>query len=98
MADGPWYFLLLVSRCSYSDRHAFLWQRTLSADRRSCNSARHLFGHCIGLGSLAAGRLSGDHIELGLVPLGSIAIRICLGLVALSAPSYPLTAISLVLL
>src|SRR6266542_6245202 len=52
----------------------------------------------IGLGSLAAGRLSGDHIELGLVPLGSIAMGVCLGLVALSAPSYPLTAISLVLL
>ena len=52
----------------------------------------------IGIGSLAAGRLSGDHIELGLVPLGSVAIGICLGLVALSSPSYPLTAISLVLL
>jgi len=52
----------------------------------------------IGIGSLAAGKLSGDHIELGLVPLGSVAMGICLGLVALSAPSYPLTAISLVLL
>jgi len=52
----------------------------------------------IGLGSLAAGRLSGDHIELGLVPLGSVAMGICLGLVALSAPSYPRTCASLVLL
>jgi acyl-[acyl-carrier-protein]-phospholipid O-acyltransferase/long-chain-fatty-acid--[acyl-carrier-protein] ligase len=52
----------------------------------------------IGLGSLAAGRLSGDHIELGLVPLGSVAMGICLGLVALSAPSYPYTCASLVLL
>src|SRR5918996_503072 len=52
----------------------------------------------IGLGSLAAGRLSGDHIELGLVPLGSVAIGVCLGLVALSAPSYPWTAVSLGLL
>jgi acyl-[acyl-carrier-protein]-phospholipid O-acyltransferase / long-chain-fatty-acid--[acyl-carrier-protein] ligase len=52
----------------------------------------------IGLGSLAAGRLSGDHIELGLVPLGSVAMGVCLGLVALSASSYPLTALSLVLL
>ncbi|TMA87743.1 MAG: MFS transporter [Deltaproteobacteria bacterium] len=52
----------------------------------------------IGVGSLAAGRLSGDHIELGLVPLGSIAMGVCLGLVALSAPSYSLTAASLVLL
>src|SRR5882724_2100906 len=52
----------------------------------------------IGAGSLAAGRLSGDHIELGLVPLGSIAMGVCLGLVALSAPSYPYTCASLVLL
>ena len=50
----------------------------------------------IGLGSLAAGRLSGDHIELGLVPLGSVAMGICLALVALAAPSYPLTAAALV--
>jgi acyl-[acyl-carrier-protein]-phospholipid O-acyltransferase/long-chain-fatty-acid--[acyl-carrier-protein] ligase len=52
----------------------------------------------IGLGSLAAGRLSGDHIELGLVPLGSVAMGVCLGLVALSASSYPWTAVSLGLL
>ena len=50
----------------------------------------------IGLGSLAAGRLSGDHIELGLVPLGSVAMGIFLGLVALSAPSYTRTAAALV--
>src|SRR5262245_12985006 len=52
----------------------------------------------IGIGSLAAGRLSGDHIELGLVPLGSVAMGICLGLVALSSSSYLFTGISLVLL
>ncbi len=52
----------------------------------------------IGAGSLTAGRLSGDHIELGLVPLGSVAMGVCLGLVALSAPSYPYTCASLVLL
>ncbi|MBM4299079.1 MAG: MFS transporter, partial [Deltaproteobacteria bacterium] len=52
----------------------------------------------IGLGSLAAGRLSGDHIELGLVPLGSILMGVCLALVAWSAPSYNHTAFALVLL
>jgi acyl-[acyl-carrier-protein]-phospholipid O-acyltransferase/long-chain-fatty-acid--[acyl-carrier-protein] ligase len=52
----------------------------------------------IGAGSLAAGRLSGDHIELGLVPLGSVGMGVCLGLVALSAPSYPHTCAALVLL
>ncbi len=49
----------------------------------------------IGLGSLAAGRLSGDHIELGLVPLGSVAMGVCLGWVALATPSYPHTAVAL---
>ena len=52
----------------------------------------------IGLGSLAAGRLSGDHIELGLVPLGSILMGLCLALVAWSAPSYGQTATAFVLL
>jgi len=52
----------------------------------------------IGIGSLAAGKLSGDHVELGLVPLGSVAMGFCLALVAWSAPSYPFTAASLVLL
>jgi acyl-[acyl-carrier-protein]-phospholipid O-acyltransferase / long-chain-fatty-acid--[acyl-carrier-protein] ligase len=50
----------------------------------------------IGIGSLAAGRLSGDHIELGLVPLGSVAIGIFLGLVAFSASSYLHTAVALI--
>jgi acyl-[acyl-carrier-protein]-phospholipid O-acyltransferase/long-chain-fatty-acid--[acyl-carrier-protein] ligase len=31
----------------------------------------------IGLGSVAAGALSGDHIELGLVPAGSFAMGLC---------------------
>jgi acyl-[acyl-carrier-protein]-phospholipid O-acyltransferase / long-chain-fatty-acid--[acyl-carrier-protein] ligase len=52
----------------------------------------------IGAGSLSAGRLSGDHIELGLVPVGSIAMAICLALVALSSHSYIYTCLSLVLL
>jgi acyl-[acyl-carrier-protein]-phospholipid O-acyltransferase / long-chain-fatty-acid--[acyl-carrier-protein] ligase len=52
----------------------------------------------IGIGSLAAGRLSGDRIELGLVPLGSIAMGICLMLVSFSAPSYFFTSASLILL
>ncbi len=52
----------------------------------------------IGAGSLAAGRLSGDHIELGLVPLGSILMGFCLALVAWSAPSYGYTAIAFVML
>ena len=52
----------------------------------------------IGIGSLAAGKLSGDHIELGLVPLGSVGMGVCLALVAWAAPSYAHTALALVLL
>jgi acyl-[acyl-carrier-protein]-phospholipid O-acyltransferase/long-chain-fatty-acid--[acyl-carrier-protein] ligase len=52
----------------------------------------------IGAGSLAAGYLSGDKIELGLVPLGSIAMGVCLILVSFSSPSYSSTSIALVLL
>jgi len=46
----------------------------------------------IGLGSLVAGRLSGDKVELGLVPIGAFGLGLfSLALVA-SAPSYGLAA------
>jgi len=51
----------------------------------------------IGLGSLAAGRLSGDKIELGLVPLGSVGMGAFSVLLFLSQPSFDLAAICLVL-
>ncbi|HEU5464751.1 MAG TPA: MFS transporter, partial [Candidatus Binatia bacterium] len=49
----------------------------------------------IGAGSLAAGRLSGDHIEIGLVPLGSLAMGLFLGYLALAPPGYEHTAAAL---
>ncbi|MFQ5961156.1 MAG: MFS transporter, partial [Candidatus Methylomirabilales bacterium] len=52
----------------------------------------------IGIGSLAAGRLSGDKVELGLVPLGSIGIGGFSILLASSASSYTQTVTALVLL
>ncbi|HEX7230863.1 MAG TPA: acyl-[ACP]--phospholipid O-acyltransferase [Candidatus Binatia bacterium] len=52
----------------------------------------------IGAGSLSAGRLSGDYIELGLVPLGSIGMAICLALVAFSSHSHTYACVALVLL
>jgi acyl-[acyl-carrier-protein]-phospholipid O-acyltransferase/long-chain-fatty-acid--[acyl-carrier-protein] ligase len=52
----------------------------------------------IGLGSLAAGRLSGDKVELGLVPLGSIGMGLFSILLSLSAFSYVHTATALTLL
>ena len=50
----------------------------------------------IGTGSLAAGRLSGDTVELGLVPLGSIGMGIFSLLLSGSASSYAQTAAMLV--
>src|SRR5438445_3217816 len=52
----------------------------------------------IGVGSLAAGRLSGDKIELGLVPLGSVGMGAFSVLLFLSQPSFDLAAICLVLI
>jgi acyl-[acyl-carrier-protein]-phospholipid O-acyltransferase/long-chain-fatty-acid--[acyl-carrier-protein] ligase len=52
----------------------------------------------IGIGSLAAGRLSGDKVELGLVPLGSIGMGIFSLLLSSPAPSYAEIALELCLL
>ncbi len=52
----------------------------------------------IGAGSLLAGRLSGNHIELGLVPLGSLGMAAFAFLLAWSSPSYWWSAASLALL
>ena len=50
----------------------------------------------IGLGSLAAGRLSGDKVELGLVPIGSIGMGVFSILFFFSQFSFAWTAASLV--
>ncbi len=52
----------------------------------------------VGLGSLLAGRLSGDKVELGLVPLGSIGMGLFAVMLALSGNSFAKTAFVLVLL
>lgn len=49
----------------------------------------------VGMGSLAAGRLSGDKVELGLAPLGSIGMGLFAMALALGVPSYLLTAAGL---
>jgi acyl-[acyl-carrier-protein]-phospholipid O-acyltransferase/long-chain-fatty-acid--[acyl-carrier-protein] ligase len=49
----------------------------------------------IGVGSIAAGRLSGDKVELGLVPLGAIMMAACSALLFFSTPSYAATAVAL---
>ena len=52
----------------------------------------------IGAGSLAAGRLSGDRIEPGLVPLGSMGMGALAMVLFLTQDSFVFTAASLVLL
>ncbi len=52
----------------------------------------------IGVGSLAAGRLSGDKIELGLVPFGSIGMGAFSIFLSFSAFSYAQTGAALFLL
>lgn len=49
----------------------------------------------IGIGSLVAGRLSGDKVELGLVPLGSIGMGLFSLCLSFSGSSYVQTAIAL---
>jgi acyl-[acyl-carrier-protein]-phospholipid O-acyltransferase/long-chain-fatty-acid--[acyl-carrier-protein] ligase len=52
----------------------------------------------IGAGSLTAGRLAGQRVELGLVPLGALGMGISTLLLSVSAASYALTALVLVVL
>ncbi len=52
----------------------------------------------VGIGSLLAGRLSGDKIELGLVPLGAIGMGLFAVLLSFSGASFSKTALILMLL
>ncbi len=49
----------------------------------------------IAMGALAAGRLSGDKVEPGLVPLGSIGMGLFILVLSTSAPSFMRAGISL---
>lgn len=51
----------------------------------------------IGAGSVVAGKLSGDKVELGLVPIGSIGMGVFSILLAYSSDSYPRTAAALMM-
>ena len=52
----------------------------------------------IGVGSLAAGRLSGDKVELGLVPLGALGIGLSALLLVIALPAYAAIAATLLTL
>ena len=49
----------------------------------------------IGIGSMAAGRLSGDKVEVGLAPIGAIGMGVFALLLAQSGGSFPLAAFNL---
>src|SRR5436190_39084 len=51
----------------------------------------------IGAGSMTAGRLSGDKVELGLVPIGSIGMSVFAILLSRSSSSFAMAAVNLVL-
>ncbi|MEX2648575.1 MAG: acyl-[ACP]--phospholipid O-acyltransferase [Alphaproteobacteria bacterium] len=51
----------------------------------------------IAIGSVVAGRLAGDRVELGLVPLGSIGMGFAGCAVVWATPSFPLVAATLLL-
>ncbi len=52
----------------------------------------------IGLGSLLAGYLSGNKVEVGLVPLGALGIALCCAAMAFFSPAYQATTAVLFLL
>jgi len=52
----------------------------------------------IGIGSYAAGRLSGGKIEYGLIPLGSVGLTVCAALLSITGHSFLTVAIELSLL
>jgi len=52
----------------------------------------------IGVGSILAGRLSGDKVELGLVPLGALGMLVFIFILALSPGNPPLFSLSLLIL
>jgi acyl-[acyl-carrier-protein]-phospholipid O-acyltransferase/long-chain-fatty-acid--[acyl-carrier-protein] ligase len=55
-------------------------------------------GFGVALGSLLAGRLSGDHVEVGLVPLGALGIGLGSILLWVMAPSFIGTVIALLII
>ena len=60
----------------------------MGLDDRWCGILMAFSGIGIGVGSVVAGRLSGDKVELGLVPLGSIGMGIFSLLLAKSGGSF----------
>ncbi|MEE8303292.1 MAG: MFS transporter, partial [Candidatus Tectomicrobia bacterium] len=75
-----------------------LGKDTLGADDLHVGLLQTFLAMGIGVGSVAAGRLSGDKVELGLVPLGALGMGVFALLLAAASPSYPWIAAALSLL
>jgi len=75
-----------------------LGSQVLRVDERWTAALAAFLAVGIGAGSVAAGRLSGDKVELGLVPLGSIGIGVFAFLLSCAPPSYAASAAALALL
>jgi len=71
---------------------------TLGANEAAATQLYAALAIGIGAGSLAAGRLSGNHIEFGLVPLGSLGMAVFSLALAAASPSYWWSAAALVAL
>lgn len=75
-----------------------LGKHVLGADDLHVGLLQTFLALGIGLGSMAAGRLSGDKVELGLVPLGALGMGVFALLLAACSPAYPYVAAALMLL
>ena len=72
-----------------------LGQQQLFVGEAACTRLFTALAIGIGLGSLTAGKLSGDKIELGLVPLGSLGMGASALLLVAAVPSYAMVAVAM---
>ena len=91
------YVLLFLGALMQMDL-IMLGKDTLGADDLHVGLLQTFLAMGIGVGSVAAGRLSGDKVELGLVPLGALGMGVFALLLAAASPSYPWVAAALSLL
>lgn len=72
-----------------------LGQNELFVGEAACTRLFTALAVGIGLGSITAGKLSGDKIELGLVPLGSIGMGLSALFLVWMVPSYAMVAVAM---